>query len=104
MDYAFQFIIQNGGMDSEGDYPYLGVASRCDPSRKNAKVVSIDGYEDVLPYDEKSLKKAVAHQPVSVAIEAGGRAFQLYQSVSRAPLPFLSSSLSASFYIKSSMN
>jgi len=23
----------------------------------------------------------VAHQPVSVAIEAGGRAFQLYQSV-----------------------
>lgn len=49
--------------------------------QKNARVVSIDGYEDVPENDEKSLKKAVVHQPVSVAIEAGGRAFQLYQSV-----------------------
>ena len=49
--------------------------------QKNAKVVSIDGYEDVPPYNENALKKAVAHQPVSVAIEASGRAFQLYESV-----------------------
>lgn len=48
----------------------------------NKKVVTIDGYEDVSAYDEKALKKAVAHQPVSVAIEAGGRALQLYESVS----------------------
>lgn len=48
--------------------------------KKMAKVVSISGYEDVPP-SEKSLQKAVAHQPVSVAIEASGRAFQLYQSV-----------------------
>lgn len=33
MDYAFQFIIQNGGMDSEQDYPYLGAGNKCDPSR-----------------------------------------------------------------------
>lgn len=51
------------------------------PWQKNARVVSIDGFEDVPENDENSLKKAVAHQPVSVAIEAGGRAFQLYQSV-----------------------
>lgn len=44
--------------------------------------MNIDGYEDVPPYDENALKKAVAHQPVSVAIEASGRALQLYQSVS----------------------
>lgn len=50
--------------------------------QKNAKVVSIDGYEDVPEYDEKALQKAVASQPISVAIEAGGRDFQLYQSVS----------------------
>lgn len=50
--------------------------------QKNAKVVSIDGYEDVPEYDEKALQKAVANQPISVAIEAGGRDFQLYQSVS----------------------
>lgn len=110
MDYAFQFIINNGGIDTEADYPYHARDGSCDPNRvciqfnlywlsfmcdifyhcdnvsfsllqKNARVVSIDGYEDVPENDEKSLKKAVAHQPVSVAIEAGGREFQLYQSV-----------------------
>lgn len=80
MDYAFQFIIDNGGLDTEEDYPYEGFDGQCDPTRKNAKVVSIDGYEDVPADDEKALKKAVAHQPVSVAIEASGLALQLYQS------------------------
>lgn len=49
--------------------------------QKNAKVVTIDDYEDVPVNDEKALQKAVANQPVSVAIEAGGRAFQFYESV-----------------------
>ena len=80
MDNAFEFIIQNGGIDTEEDYPYRAKDNTCDINRKNAKVVSIDGYEDVPENDEKALKKAAAHQPISVAIEAGGRAFQLYQS------------------------
>lgn len=80
MDYAFEFIINNGGMDTDSDYPYLGVDNKCDSARKNTKVVSIDGYEDVPAFDENALKKAVAHQPVSVAIEAGGRSLQLYES------------------------
>ncbi|KAK1383240.1 Cysteine proteinase [Heracleum sosnowskyi] len=80
MDYAFEFIISNGGMDTEDDYPYRGTDLKCDPARKNSKVVSIDGYEDVPANDEKALKMAVAHQPVSVAIEAGGRGLQLYSS------------------------
>ncbi|WP_075218287.1 C1 family peptidase [Mongoliimonas terrestris] len=50
--------------------------------QKNAKVVSIDGYEDVPLYNEKALKKAAANQPISVAIEGGGMDFQLYESVS----------------------
>uniref|UniRef100_A0A0E0PEY1 Oryzain alpha chain n=1 Tax=Oryza rufipogon TaxID=4529 RepID=A0A0E0PEY1_ORYRU len=92
MDYAFDFIINNGGIDTEDDYPYKGKDERCDVNRvsfvffaplvfqKNAKVVTIDSYEDVTPNSETSLQKAVANQPVSVAIEAGGRAFQLYSS------------------------
>lgn len=51
--------------------------------QKNSKVVSIDGYEDVPANDEKALKMAVAHQPVSVAIEAAGRGLQLYSSVNK---------------------
>ncbi|PWZ29151.1 Oryzain alpha chain [Zea mays] len=102
MDYVFEFIINNGGIDTEKDYPYKGTDGRCDVNRglvpqqpqfstppaqlpapgaqKNAKVVTIDSYEDVPANDEKSLQKAVANQPVSVAIEAAGTAFQLYSS------------------------
>ncbi|GMN37703.1 hypothetical protein TIFTF001_007033 [Ficus carica] len=80
MDYGFEFIINNGGVDTEEDYPYKARDGQCDPNRKNAHVVTIDGYEDVPQNDEKALKKAVANQPVSVAIEAGGREFQLYQT------------------------
>ncbi|XP_028118151.1 low-temperature-induced cysteine proteinase-like [Camellia sinensis] len=78
MDYAFEFIINNGGIDSEEDYPYKARDGTCDQYRKNTKVVRIDDYEDVPENNEKALQKAVANQPVSVAIEAGGMAFQFY--------------------------
>ncbi len=54
--------------------------------QKNAHVVTIDDYEDVPENDEEALKKAVANQPVSIAIEAGGRDFQLYSGVSNRDL------------------
>ncbi|CAA7035855.1 unnamed protein product [Microthlaspi erraticum] len=80
MDYAFQFIMKNGGLNTEIDYPYRGSDGQCNSNLKNSKVVSIDGYEDVPTENETALKKAVSYQPVSVAIEAGGRVFQHYQS------------------------
>ncbi|CAL5070668.1 unnamed protein product [Urochloa decumbens] len=80
MDDAFAFIAANGGIDTDEDYPYTARDGRCDLAKKARRVVSIDGFEDVPRYDEKSLQKAVAHQPVTVAIEAGGREFQLYES------------------------
>lgn len=80
VDYAFEFIINNGGIDTEEDYPFQGADGICDQDKKNARIVTIDGYESVPTYDELALKKAVANQPVSVAIEAGGKEFQLYES------------------------
>ncbi|XP_022977015.1 low-temperature-induced cysteine proteinase-like [Cucurbita maxima] len=80
MDYAFEFIINNGGIDTEEDYPYKGYDSTCIQSKKNARVVSIDDYEDVPVNNEKALQKAAAKQVVAVAIEGGGRSFQLYRS------------------------
>ncbi|KAF8098932.1 hypothetical protein N665_0255s0009 [Sinapis alba] len=80
MDYAFQFIMKNGGLNTEQDYPYHGSNGKCNSLLKNSRVVTIDGYEDVPTEDETALKRAVSYQPVSVAIEAGGRVFQHYQS------------------------
>jgi cathepsin L len=51
--------------------------------QEKRKVVSIDSYENVPTNDEKALQKAVANQPVSVAIDANGPAFQHYSSVSK---------------------
>ncbi|KAJ7297029.1 hypothetical protein O6H91_Y084500 [Diphasiastrum complanatum] len=79
MDYAFEFIIQNGGIDTEDDYPYRARQASCNLDRLSTRVVSIDDYEDVPSNSEAALKKAVAHQPVSVAIEAAGRPFQFYK-------------------------
>ncbi|KAF3655577.1 Actinidain [Capsicum annuum] len=80
MDYAFQFVIKNGGIDSEEDYPYVEGDGTCDTFRKNAKVVKIDSYEDVPENNERALQKALVHQPVSIAVEAGGKDFQHYKS------------------------
>lgn len=49
--------------------------------QEDSHVVTIDDYEDVPYNDEDALLKAVASQPVSVAIEGGGRDFQLYSTV-----------------------
>ena len=45
------------------------------------EVVTISGYHDVPRNDEQSLLKALAHQPLSVAIDASGRDFQFYSGV-----------------------
>lgn len=78
MDYAFQFVIDNHGIDTEDDYPYLGQERTCNKQKLRRHVVSIDGYVDVPANNEKLLLQAVANQPVSVGISGGERAFQLY--------------------------
>ncbi|WOL18315.1 cysteine protease XCP1 [Canna indica] len=78
MDYAFSYIASTGGLHTEDDYPYLMEEGTCDQKRAELSVVTISGYEDVPVNKEESLLKALAHQPVSVAIEASGRDFQFY--------------------------
>lgn len=50
--------------------------------QRNTHAATIDDYEDVPENDENALLKAVSNQPVTVAIEAGGRDFQFYSGVS----------------------
>ncbi|MBA0862434.1 hypothetical protein Goshw_008488 [Gossypium schwendimanii] len=78
MEQAFQFIKQSDGITTENYYPYRAKDESCDSSKLNGPVVIIDGYEMVPEKDEKALMKAVANQPVSIAIDAGGTDFQFY--------------------------
>lgn len=57
MDFAFDFIIENGGIDTEDDYPYLAADGACAKKKLHRHMVSIDGYEDVPANDEDALLK-----------------------------------------------
>lgn len=79
VDFAFSYIISNGGIDTERSYPYEGVEDICrfDPFNIGATEYSytaIYGSED-------SLELAVGIVgPVSVNIDASQPSFQLYES------------------------
>nr|CAH66275.1 OSIGBa0147O06.5 [Oryza sativa] len=77
MDDAFKFIIKNGGLTTESNYPYAAADDKC-KSVSNS-VASIKGYEDVPANNEAALMKAVANQPVSVAVDGGDMTFQFYK-------------------------
>ncbi|KAM6567643.1 hypothetical protein CsatA_026771 [Cannabis sativa] len=77
MDYAFEWVINNAGIDSESDYSYTGQDGTCNKAKEERKVVTIDGYEDVGESD-RDLLCATIHQPISVGIDGSALDFQLY--------------------------
>lgn len=81
MDRAFSWVMMNGGIDSEDDYPYTsssGSAPTCISSKLRKDIVSIKDFVDVDQYDESALLCAVAIQPVSIALNGDAFDFQLY--------------------------
>ncbi|KAF8062801.1 RD21C [Scenedesmus sp. PABB004] len=83
MDYAFTWIKDNGGIDTEEDWGYYsgwGFGTWCNARKqKDRHVVTIDGFEDVPQHDEAALRKAASQQPVAVGICASP-AMQFYRS------------------------
>tara|TARA_Y100001980_G_C14550640_1_gene333317 strand:+ start:60 stop:944 length:885 start_codon:yes stop_codon:yes gene_type:complete len=75
---AYKYIINNGLCTNES-YPYTGTDKNICKNTTCNKVAKIDNYKSIIS-TEKQLEKAVALQPVSVAIEADKRSFQLYKS------------------------
>lgn len=77
MDDAFQWVMGNGGLCSEAAYPYKAVDGTCQKTSCKSQY-TISSYKDVTPNDEKASAAAVALQPMSVAVEADGQAWQFY--------------------------
>jgi C1A family cysteine protease len=84
MDNAFSWIGKNGGLCLESDYPYVSgttkVAGTCQKNCRNLEGSDIVKYIDVEQASDSAMMTALAKQPVSVAIEADQREFQLYKS------------------------
>ncbi|KAJ1698797.1 hypothetical protein LUZ63_007309 [Rhynchospora breviuscula] len=81
---AFQWVAENGGITTDEKYPYTSGATNtqgtCDASKTSSHDVTISGFEFVPPYSESDLEKAVANQPVSIAIDASGSFHQFFSS------------------------
>ena len=75
MDYGFKYIMDNG-ICTESEYPYKAVGGSCQTTCEAS--VEISSCRDVASKNQAELQKAVAQTPVSVAIEADTRVFQLY--------------------------
>ncbi|KAK8579302.1 hypothetical protein V6N12_069629 [Hibiscus sabdariffa] len=75
---AFEYIIENQGITTEESYPYEAVQETCDPEKQITKAATITNYDMVPENDEEALLKAVANQPVSVALDGSGQDFQYY--------------------------
>ena len=76
MDSAFEYVMDNG-ICSEDEYPYTAKGGDC---KECKTVVEISGCVDVTPNNQVDLKEAVFTNPVSIAIEADTKVFQMYKS------------------------
>jgi len=77
MDYAFEYVIANGGITTEAKYPYTAKDGKC-KSPLPASAISIKSYVDVQENSKPDLIAAVEIGPVSIAIEADQSSFQFY--------------------------
>jgi len=78
MDYGFEYIIKNGGLDTETDYRYTAQDGACNRAKAGKKNSPIKGYKDITVGSEAALMDAVNLNPVSIAIEADQSGFQFY--------------------------
>lgn len=78
-DGAYNYIMNNSGLDSEQDYPYQGQVLGCWKQAATRNVAAIASFKDVTPNNEAQLVAAVALGPVAVAVEADQPMFQSYK-------------------------
>ncbi|XP_028769810.1 ervatamin-B-like [Neltuma alba] len=75
---AFEWVVQNGGISKEEDYPYVARQGRCKANMHDGdKVVKISGYSKI-PQSDDALLCATSKQPVPVAFNATD--LQFYKS------------------------
>lgn len=78
-DFAFNYLLATGGIESETTYPYTAQDGKCHSNKQNF-VAKIRGHHGVLVASESHLLDALAsHGPIAVSIDASKQSFQLYK-------------------------
>ncbi|XP_031628230.1 cathepsin L1-like [Contarinia nasturtii] len=76
---AFQYIKENGGIDTEAFYPYTAEEGDCKYNPLNSSA-TVDGYVKIPEGDERKLAEAIATiGPIAVDIDASDPTFQHYE-------------------------
>ncbi|NXM26922.1 CATL2 protein, partial [Oxyruncus cristatus] len=79
MERAFQYVRDNGGLNSERVYPYVGTDDSCCRYDPQDKAANCSGFSRVAQGSEEALAQAVATVgPVSVSVDASR--FRFYSS------------------------
>ncbi|GCC35049.1 hypothetical protein chiPu_0013529, partial [Chiloscyllium punctatum] len=80
MEFAFNYVQSNGGIDTEDYYPYTAQEGTC-KYNPNYSPTTCHGFRFVARGNEIALAEAVATVgPISVAIDAKQLSFQFYRS------------------------
>lgn len=84
MDNAFKWIKGNGGLCTESAYPYVSgttkTAGNCETDCQLVENSRITSFVDVPTSSDSAMMDALQVNPISVAIQADQKDFQLYKS------------------------
>lgn len=76
---AFDYVKKVGGLDTEKCYSYKAYDQHCQFD-KSCIGATVGGYVNIESRNNSAMEKAVAKQPVSIAIYAASQSFQFYSS------------------------
>ena len=76
---GYKWVIENGGLTTEEDYPYTAVRGACNRAKSARHAATIRGQGAIAPQNELVMQRAVAGQPIAVAIEVGS-GMQFYKT------------------------
>ena len=78
MTSSFEYVIENNGLCTNDDIPYVATDAVCDLSNCKMKYANIHNCYTINRGDQLAMKEVSSLQPISVAIEADTFLFQFY--------------------------
>ncbi|XP_026229291.1 cathepsin L1-like [Anabas testudineus] len=80
MGLAYKYVTDNGGLNSEEDYPYVGKKQKC-RFKPSAVAAQCKGFKMIPKGDEDALAEALNDVgPLSVVLNVGDKTFDFYKT------------------------